>query len=111
MAWLYPIPNGTNIAEWMNATTSNICQDVSNPATCGAFWFFDFMLVVAWLILFSSFRYKHSFKDSYAGASTITAFFGIILYVMPFNFIRDLELIFLLVNMFISVIALFLIKE
>ena len=111
MAWLYPIPNGTNVGEWLNATTSNICQDVSQPGTCGAFWFFDLFLVIAFLILFESFRRKSSFKDSYAGASTLTAIFGIILYVMPYNFIRDIELIFVLVNMFISIIALFLIKE
>lgn len=111
MSYLYTIPNATNIGEFINQTTSQICQDVSQPATCGAFWFFDFFLIVGWLILFTAFRNRSSFKDSYAGASTIIAFLGVILYVMPYNLIRNIELIFLLVNMFISFIALFFLKE
>lgn len=103
--------NITDFGQWINETTSNVCADLSNPATCGSWIFFDMFLVVAWLILFIAFKSKSSFKDSYAGSSFIVAFFGIILFVMPYSFVRSTELIFLLVNMFISIMVLYLKKD
>lgn len=103
--------NITDFVGWMNETTSNICADVSNSATCGSWIFFDMFLVVSWLILFIAFKRKSNFKDSYAGSSFIIIIFGIILFVMPYNFIRSTELIFLLINFFISMMVLYLKKD
>lgn len=108
---LYPITTSTDIASLLNNTLSNVCVDVTNPLSCGAFIFFDLILLVSWLLLFSYFRFKSSFKDSYAGASTIVGFWAIILYLTPYNFIRDIELLFVLANMFLSIIALYMIKD
>jgi len=103
--------NITDFVGWLNETTSNICMNVDVPATCGAFIFWDLFLVVAWLILFIAFKRKSSFKDSYAGSSLIVTFFGVILFVMPYNFVRSTELLFLLVNLFISIMVLYLKKD
>ncbi len=111
---LYKLPNATNssdIGSLINQTLSNICIDVDKPFTCGAWIFWDLFLVVFLLVLFSTFRRKSSFKDSYAGASTITCFIAIIIFIMPYNFVRDLELIIVIINMFISLIVLFVYKE
>jgi len=111
MPYLYPIGNSSDIGNFLNNTLSNICVDVTDPTSCGAFIFFDIMIVIAWLLLFSYFRNRSSFKDSYAGASTIIAFLSIILYLTPYHFIRDIELLFIVGNMFLSIIALYYFKE
>jgi len=111
MTDLYPITNSADIGAFLNNTLSSICSDVTNPLSCGAFIFFDIMILVAWLLLFSYFSVKNSFKDSYAGASTIIGFLTLILYLMNLNFIRNIELLFIIANMFLSIIALYMIKE
>lgn len=111
MADLYPITSSGDIGAFFNNTLSSVCMDITDPATCGAFIFFDIMLVVGWLLLFSYFRVNSSFKDAYAGSSTIIAFLTIIVYLSPFNLVRDIELLFVVANMFVSIIALYLIKD
>jgi hypothetical protein len=109
---LYPMPsNITGLGQFFNFTASNVCVDVSNSLTCGAFIFFDIILMVIFLIFFIGFKERHNTKESYAGASTIITFISIVLYLFPYNFIRSTELIFILANEFISIIALYLIKD
>jgi len=109
---LYPMPNNiTDLGSFLNYTTSNVCTDVSNPLTCGAFIFFDILLMVLFLIFFIGFKERHSVKESYAGSSTIITFISIVLYLFPYNFLRSTELIFILANEFISIIALYLIRD
>jgi len=110
---LYPNPsNYSDIVQFFNYTTSNICTDVSNPNTCGSFLFFDFFLIGLFLILFGIFKQRHSFKDSYASASLIVAFAGGIIYAFPgFNFIRGIDLLFILANAFISFVLLWILKD
>lgn len=109
---LYTIPtNATDIGSLVNQTLSNVCIDVDNSFTCGAFIFWDFFIIFIWITLFSTFRKRSSFKDAYAGASGITFFITLIIFLMPYNFVRDLELIIVAVNFFISVIVLFLHRE
>ena len=111
MADLYPITTSGDIGELFNNTLSNVCMDITDPSTCGAFIFFDIFLLVGWLLLFSYFRVNSSFKDAYAGSSTIMAFLSIILFLSPYNLVRDIELLFIVANMFLSIIALYMIKD
>lgn len=109
---LYPWPgNFSDLGSYMNYTASNVCMDVSNPLTCGAFIVIDILLFVLFLIFFIGFKERHSTKEAYVGSSTIIMFIGIVIYLMPYNWLRSTELLFILANEFISLIALYLIKD
>ena len=109
---LYPWPgNFSELGQFMNYTSSNICVDVSNPSTCGVFLLWDMILMVLFLIFFIGFKERHSVKESYAGTSTIIMFISIVLYLFPYNWLRSTEFLVILANEFISIIALYLIKD
>jgi glucan phosphoethanolaminetransferase (alkaline phosphatase superfamily) len=110
---LYPWPNNlTDLGQLFNYTSANLCTDISNPATCGSWLMFDFFLGVLLIILFAVFKQRHSFKESYAGASLIVAFLSAIIFAMPdYNFLRSLDLLFFLANAFISIMILYLAKD
>jgi hypothetical protein len=109
---LYPWPgNFSELPQFLNYTVSNVCVDVSNPLTCGAYIFFDAFLVVLFIIFFTIFKNRHSLKDSYSSSSTIVMFIGIIIFLLGYNWVRSTELIMLIANEIISILVLYLVKD